>query len=281
MVRKLSKLSKLLISTHECKKLNILISAYAGFMCFLNLGLAILTPHLHFSSNNIRLIRSSDRIPDKLKEQLAEIHDVSLALAVIILHSLCLTFAGYYCFVCYCMKLYFLEFVTKSKDLILLNDYQSALQIYQELTETLIFANGFLAYPAFINMLCVMCGLFIFSYIFVFLPKDDFIIYVFTFGGLTIYLMSLIPMMLSGACCNRAARQARDMIVSLPGWFPQHYTMLKMIIRQKFKKKYALTLWKTYIINESLLMSALGTLITYGFLIGTIGIAQGIETEKH
>ncbi|GFY68243.1 uncharacterized protein TNIN_466201 [Trichonephila inaurata madagascariensis] len=250
-------------------------------MCFFNLGLAIVTPNLHYSANNIRLVRSSDRIPDKLKEYFTEIHDVSLALAAIIVHSLGLAFAGYYCFVCYCMKLFFLEFVSKSKDLILLNDYQSVLQIYQELTETLTFANDFLAYPAFITMLCVMFGLFIFSYCFVFLPKDNLLIYVFTFAGVTLYLMALLPMMLSGACCNRAASQARDTVVSLPGWFPQHYRMLKMLIRQKFKKKYVLTLWKTHVIHESLLMSAFGTLITYGFLVGTIGIAQGIEAEKH
>ncbi|GFX10004.1 uncharacterized protein TNCV_4101431 [Trichonephila clavipes] len=250
-------------------------------MSFSNLGLAIVTPHLHYSANNIRLVGSSDSIPDKLEEYFTEIHDVSLALAVIILHGLSFVFVGYYCFVCYCMKLFFLEFVSKSKDLILLNDYQNALQIYQELTETLTFTNDFLAYPAFINIVCVMFGLFIFSYSFVFLPKDNFLIYAFTFGGVTLYLMALIPLMLSGACCNRAASQARDTVVSLPGWFPQHYRMLKMLIRQKFKKKFALTLWKIYAIRESLLMSALGTLITYGFLVGTIGIAQGIEAEKH
>ncbi|GFU06004.1 uncharacterized protein NPIL_164411 [Nephila pilipes] len=90
--------------------------------------------------------------------------------------------------------------------------------------------------------------------------------------------------MISGADCNRAAKQARDVIISLPGWFPQHYKMLKMHIRQKFLKKFALTLWKVYTINESLLMSALGTLVTYGFLVGTmgtVGIVQGVNVENH
>ncbi|GFX10007.1 uncharacterized protein TNCV_4101461 [Trichonephila clavipes] len=105
--------------------------------------------------------------------------------------------------------------------------------------------------------------------------------YVFTLGGVTHFLMALIPMMMSGADCNRAVSQARDMTISLPGWFPQHYRMLKRFIRQKFKKKYVLTLWKIYAIRESLLMSALGTLVTYGFLVGTMGIAQGLEAETN
>ncbi|GFU06043.1 uncharacterized protein NPIL_164571 [Nephila pilipes] len=126
-----------------------------------------------------------------------------------------------------------------------------------------------------------MCGIFIYSYALVFYPTDGYPTYVFTLGGMTHFLISLVAIIMSGADCNCVAKQAGDIINSLPGWFPQHYEMLKMHIRQKFKKTFVLTLWKVYVIKESLLVSALGTLITYGFLVGTIGIVQGLDAESH
>ncbi|GFQ75265.1 uncharacterized protein TNCT_349491 [Trichonephila clavata] len=281
LIRKLSKLSTLLPSALECYKLNILIWPYTTFMCSLILGLTIMVIYLNYGMQKMNTIRTSDRIPEGLRKYFATMFYISLTMAIVILHGLCFAFAGYYHFVCNCMKLFFLEFISKTKDLIKLQDYQSALQIYQELTETMSFVNDFLAFPAFLNVLSIMFGLFIYSYVFVIFQKDDYLMYVFTLGGVTYYLMALIPMIMSGADCNWAASQARDKTISLPGWFPQHYRMLKMFIRQKFKKKYALTLWKIYVIRESLLMSALGTLVTYGFLVGTMGIAQGLEAENH
>ncbi|GFQ79281.1 uncharacterized protein TNCT_164441 [Trichonephila clavata] len=209
LIRKLSKLSTLLPSALECYKLNILMWPYTAFMCFLKLVLTISAMYFSYGIQKKNIIRTSGRIPEELREYFVAMHDVSLAMAVVILHGLCFAFAGYYHFVCNCMKLFFLEFISKSKDLIKLQDYQNALQIYQELTETLTFVNDFLAYPAFLNVLSMMCGLFIYSYVFVFFQKDDYLMYVFTLVGVTHYLMSLIPMMLSGADCNRVSESGK------------------------------------------------------------------------
>ncbi|GBN42939.1 hypothetical protein AVEN_116640-1 [Araneus ventricosus] len=75
----------------------------------------------------------------------------------------------------------------------------------------------------------------------------------------------------SASAANKAALIARDIVISLPGWFPESYQELKLLIRQKYKKKVSLTLWKLYKIDNSLLISALGTLVTYGFLMGSVG----------
>ncbi|GFR16030.1 uncharacterized protein TNCT_440011 [Trichonephila clavata] len=81
--------------------------------------------------------------------------------------------------------------------------------------------------------------------------------------------------MLPASSANKAGKDARDIILSLPGWFPQHHRKLKLAVRRKFKQtEYSLTLWKTYLINRSMLISALGTLVTYGIIIATFGSAK-------
>ncbi|GIZ04642.1 hypothetical protein CEXT_164861 [Caerostris extrusa] len=42
----------------------------------------------------------------------------------------------------------------------------------------------------------------------------------------------------------------------------------------------ALTLWKIYRIDKSLLISAIGTLISYGILVGTLGSVQNSNNDN-
>ncbi|GBN73401.1 hypothetical protein AVEN_219675-1 [Araneus ventricosus] len=88
------------------------------------------------------------------------------------------------------------------------------------------------------------------------------------------YLVLLSIIILPAASVNNAMKEAKDIITSLPGWFPEHYMDLKLRIRRKFKKTTGLTLWKIYVIDKSLLLSLLGTLVTYGILIGTLGTVR-------
>ncbi|GIY91005.1 uncharacterized protein CDAR_550201 [Caerostris darwini] len=87
--------------------------------------------------------------------------------------------------------------------------------------------------------------------------------------------------MLPGAAVNRIAEVAKDVIISCPGWYPNHYNEVKACVRTRFKqKKSALTLWKIYNIDKSLLISAVGSLVTYGILIGTLGTVQHSVEES-
>ncbi|GFQ71460.1 uncharacterized protein TNCT_83241 [Trichonephila clavata] len=84
----------------------------------------------------------------------------------------------------------------------------------------------------------------------------------------------------SAAIANEAAMLAQDTVISVPAWFRQNYKELKMMIRRRFKRKYSLTLWKIYVIDKRLLISALGNLVTYGILLGTLGSLQFSRTEN-
>ncbi|GFU27737.1 uncharacterized protein NPIL_336131 [Nephila pilipes] len=131
-------------------------------------------------------------------------------------------------------------------------------------------ANGFLSYPAFITVLCNMGALFAFSYSVAFYPSDKMQTYFILIHGIVQNTIALLLLIIPAAGCNRASNMTQETINSLPEWFPQHRKFLKMHIRQRHNKAFLMTLWNIYVIDESLLISALGTVVTYGFLVGNI-----------
>ncbi|GFS75888.1 uncharacterized protein NPIL_172201 [Nephila pilipes] len=135
-------------------------------------------------------------------------------------------------------------------------------------------ANEFLPYPAFIIVLCDMSALFAFSYSVAFYPSNDIGTHFLLIYGIIQNVMTLLFLMIPGSGCNRALNQAQETINSLPGWLPQHRKVLKMYIRQRHSKTFPLTLWNIYVIDESLLISTFGTVLTYGFLVGNIKVAN-------
>ncbi|GFS75878.1 uncharacterized protein NPIL_172161 [Nephila pilipes] len=134
----------------------------------------------------------------------------------------------------------------------------------------MVLANEFLPYPAFITVLCILGAIFSTGYIVAFHFLDDIETYFTLIYGVLQNILALLLLMIPAAGCNRSLILAQETIKSLPGWLPQHRKVLKMYIRQRHGKTFNLTLWNIYVIDESLLISAFGTLLTYGFLVGNI-----------
>ncbi|GFX53056.1 hypothetical protein TNCV_1655151 [Trichonephila clavipes] len=78
-------------------------------------------------------------------------------------------------------------------------------------------------------------------------------------------------LILPASAANSAFIAAKEAVQSLPWKIPQYHTKLKVIIRSECMADISLTLWKTYKIKRSLIFSALGTLVTYGMLLATLG----------
>ncbi|GFR02827.1 uncharacterized protein TNCT_232961 [Trichonephila clavata] len=217
-------------------------------------------------------VKNSTNVDDNFKRYFLITLDIKNVTTAFVLCCLNASFSCYYCFVSYYMSLLFFEFISKSQGLIAKEDYHSILHVYHELTDTLTYMDDFLSYPVFIHVLGNMAGLFWSSYAIIFIPTDDYLAYIYLIVACLLYWKWLLMIMLPASSANKAAKNARDIILSLPGWFPQHHRKLKLAVRREFKQtKYALTLWKTYLINRSILISALGTLITYGIIIATFG----------
>ncbi|GIY10949.1 uncharacterized protein CEXT_219861 [Caerostris extrusa] len=98
--------------------------------------------------------------------------------------------------------------------------------------------------------------------------------------GFVQYSVLLLITLTPAAAANQAAAKARELVLSLPAWFPKRYSIINMHVRRKFMHKTALTLWKIYRIDKSLLISAIGTLISYGILLGTLGSVQNSNNDS-
>ncbi|GFT66196.1 uncharacterized protein NPIL_283201 [Nephila pilipes] len=191
------------------------------------------------------------------------------------------TFVGYYYCVCICIKSCVTKFVLKCETLISQCDYQRILNIHEDISRVMALANELLSYPAFINVLYNMGLLFTHGYDAAFKPSDDHKGYFNQLLGIIQISTLLILLMLPAAGCNRALNLAQETINSLPGRLPHHRKVLKMHILQKHSKTFPLTLWNIYVIDESLLISAFGTLLTYGFLVGNIKNGAYNQEPKH
>ncbi|GFS64796.1 uncharacterized protein NPIL_121171 [Nephila pilipes] len=267
---RLSKISTIFLSVLKWKALKLSSYVYCVFMLGVSITLMISLHNSTIKQSFRHSIRNSTYVPEQMKEYFTIIREISQLTAIAVTSFITIAFTGYYCLVCICLKLFFSEFILKSEALIAQYNYQRILKIYQKLSQLMTFANDFLSYPVFINVLCSMIGLFTFSYTFVFYPQNEYAIYIIILLGIFHYSLSLVLSVILAADCNRTSNLARRTVVSLPGWFPQQYQMLKMLIRQRYKNEFVLTLWKIYVIDESLLVSALGTLVTYGFLVGNM-----------
>ncbi|GFT61293.1 uncharacterized protein NPIL_264561 [Nephila pilipes] len=215
-------------------------------------------------------IHNSATVPEKLKEHFIFITDIFWESANAMMCCIGGAFIGYYYCVCICLKSCISKFVSKFKILILHGDYRSILSIHEEISQVMALASEFLSYPAFINVLYSMGLLFTYGYNVAFKLSDHHMLYFTQLIGIIQISTSLLLLMIPAAGCNRVLRMAQETINSLPGWLPQHRKVLKLHILQKHSKTYPLTLWNIYVIDESLLISAFGTLLTYGFLVGNI-----------
>ncbi|GFY49325.1 uncharacterized protein TNIN_373671 [Trichonephila inaurata madagascariensis] len=127
-----------------------------------------------------------------------------------------------------------------------------------------------LSFSVFIIVLSGMSGLFFINFAIAFIPKEGYLHYLSDAVG-EIYFLALIGMViLPAARVNSSSMAEKEAVLSLPGKIPKHYKELKIMVTSECMKDVSLTLWKTYKIERSILISASGTLITYGILLATL-----------
>ncbi|GFU06016.1 uncharacterized protein NPIL_164461 [Nephila pilipes] len=275
LLYKLLRIAKILKCSHSWKILGSSILAFYVCMWVASIFFGVIFLFSKMAVSERRLIQNSALIPEDLKMYGIAIRDLLVILANVACFGIFGTLTGYYCFVSSCGNLFYSELLRKSKIYIMERNYQIILQNYLEISHSMKLADEFLSFPVFILVLISMSGLFSYTYMLIFISGNDWANYIFNLGSIVYYLMILLMVMLPAAAANEASAHARDFIISLPGWFPEHYLELTVCICQKYKSKVSLTLWNIYKIEKSLFISALGTLVTYGCLIGNIRITQG------
>ncbi|GIY94403.1 uncharacterized protein CEXT_369351 [Caerostris extrusa] len=147
------------------------------------------------------------------------------------------------------------------------------------MNDTMIIMDNFFNLPIFISVFNILAGLFWYGYCFAFPPNVSNATEIYVSAGFVEYFVLLLITLTPAAAANQAAAMAREIFLSLPAWFPERYSSIKLHVRRKFMHKTVLTLWKIYRIDKSLLISAIGTLISYGILVGTLGSVQNSNNE--
>ncbi|GBN07221.1 hypothetical protein AVEN_4330-1 [Araneus ventricosus] len=169
------------------------------------------------------------------------------------------------------MENFLSEIASKSQSLVGRHNHHSILNIYEEVTEVMAFADHLLSSYAFIYVLMSLSGMFCFSYFFAFLKQGDYYVYIFIISGFIYHLLVLLSVMLSASAVNEAAEKAESNIMFRENWNSHPCRDSKTYLRQNPKRSVEMTLWKIYKVDKSLLISSLGTLLTYGMLLGTLG----------
>ncbi|GFR10066.1 uncharacterized protein TNCT_534461 [Trichonephila clavata] len=131
--------------------------------------------------------------------------------------------------------------------------------------------NLHLSLPAFLAVLFTMTGLFSSGYKMAFHPDVTETYFLSLICSVIFYLSAQFMIMLSASITNELANNVKCVVQCLP------YRNAIQDPKRKFKlKKYlnqnnSLALWKVYVMDWSLIVTSIGTLLTYGILIGTLG----------
>ncbi|GFS43340.1 uncharacterized protein TNIN_368391 [Trichonephila inaurata madagascariensis] len=178
-----------------------------------------------------------------------------------------ISLTAYYGFVCFYIKFLFNRIEEKIRHLNKDCSYVLLIQSYLELTSIMKSLDDYLSFSAFVIVLSAMFGLFFINFNIIFLTGD----FLRNFIGEIWFLVLLCMVILSASAVNSAFITAKEAIQSLPWKIPQYHTKLKVMIRSECITDISLTLWKTYKIERSLIFGAMGTLVTYGILLATLG----------
>ncbi|GFW21480.1 uncharacterized protein TNCV_1533031 [Trichonephila clavipes] len=281
ILRRLSHISKSLEYTTDYRKRKIA----ARFFCMLLYGLIVAYAISYFYSGQRRrdkeYLKNSSFLKNTLRVPInyaLMYRDVSLC-CYSLGNSLAMTStAACFTFMCVQIQTLFTHMAKQIRDLKVGDDFYRLFNAYNELTSIVNLVDDVFSYSALVMVINCMTGLFRVIYSLVFVQEvcihSDFY---FCFMGLY-YLIMLLSVIWTASETVQVGKQVQELIVSMPGDFSSHYQELKLLIKTKnVKRKVALTLWKMYAIDRSLVVSALGTFTTYGLLFATLGNVQNQE----
>ncbi|GIX99522.1 hypothetical protein CDAR_104521 [Caerostris darwini] len=110
--------------------------------------------------------------------------------------------------------------------------------------------------------------------------SNNFLVNLYCISAIFYYFFITLIIISIASSVNKSAELARDAIRCFAERFPHCYGELNFYSHLQMKQKPSLTLWDIYKIDKSLLISVLGTLVTYGYLVGTLGSVQELKNGE-
>ncbi|GFQ85220.1 uncharacterized protein TNCT_252151 [Trichonephila clavata] len=180
-------------------------------------------------------------------------------------------FTVYYILTCSYIRVLLEHILEQMKNDFILEDMGRLLVEYEETARCMRSMDEHLSFLAFLAVFFTMSGLFWGGYRIAFnsgMTKNYFLSLIIP---LIFYLSVQLLIMVSASVTNELANKVRRVMECLP--YQNSSQDPKKIF--KFKKELncddSLTLWKAYVMDRSLVITSIATLLTYGILIGTLG----------
>ncbi|GFY66998.1 uncharacterized protein TNIN_291981 [Trichonephila inaurata madagascariensis] len=125
--------------------------------------------------------------------------------------------------------------------------------------------------PVFFTVFFTMTGLFWGGYRIAFHSGITKMYFLSLIIPLIFYLSIQLMIMVSASSTNELANEVRCVIQCLPYGNPPQDPKRIFKLKKDLNRDNSLTLWKVYVMDRSLVITSIGTLLTYGILIGTLG----------
>ncbi|GBM00165.1 hypothetical protein AVEN_176405-1 [Araneus ventricosus] len=145
---------------------------------------------------------------------------------------------------------------------------KNSLCVYRDVAKVLDSMDENFSLSALSSVLIAMTAEFRVGYILAF-SKDISHASYFSFLLTGIHFLSIqLLIMFPGSIVNEKAKYVSHCLLYR---IPNNEEYLKCEFKKDLKQEKCLTLWKIYALSRSLIIASLGTLVTYGILIGTLG----------
>ncbi|GFQ69357.1 uncharacterized protein TNCT_360151 [Trichonephila clavata] len=189
----------------------------------------------------------------------------------------CITFAVlslftmYYGLACRFICSIIQRLLNKYKNNCLLQDVEGLIDIHGDIENCMSYMDEKLSFPAFLLVVMNMSGLFWASYKIVYFSDMNNYFFISMIYFTIFHSLLQLVMIISASITNELATKLKHFVRRLPYLFPTRHSEIKFKLKQNVMQDNYLTLWNIYVIHRSLIIASFGTLLTYGFLIGSLG----------
>ncbi|GFX11704.1 hypothetical protein TNCV_4340501 [Trichonephila clavipes] len=150
-------------------------------------------------------------------------------------------------------------------------DIPRVFQSYEEVLQVIECTEDACCSPVFIAVMICMVGIFRIGYYYSFRKRSNFAFYAFCLVYLAYHLCLFVIIITLASKVNRIAMQNRSLVKALERRFVIGKKWEIWGQYQNINRKILLSLGNTYTINKSLIWTAIGTVFSYGIIIGTLG----------
>ncbi|GFS48573.1 uncharacterized protein NPIL_508851 [Nephila pilipes] len=159
-------------------------------------------------------------------------------------------------------------------------ELNNLLSIYGYIAKLISDMDREFSFHTFATVVLCMSGLFWRGYSFVFHANVSIEGSVFMICSMILYLSFQLQIMISASATNELSRKSKNIVNNLVLQTSPKRQRLGYILRKNCSQDCTLSLWNIYVVDKALIISTLGTLLTYGMLVGTLGKALNFEKIK-